>query len=182
MGRFLFQDPTLALPTQGAFTPGTFTNTTITVNSQGIITDILDGVGGGATTFGALTDVDLSGLSTDDIVQFDGSDWVPVTLELNLNSDVTITSPSNDELLIFDGGVPLDPAQLRPRGAALAWRAAAGSPPGGTTSTGVPRSPRRRDHPGTSRSVRVGIHPVKNGSARRRGRARPPRPSAAARG
>lgn len=105
MGRFLFEDPIAILPTQGAFTPGTFTNTTVTVNSQGIITDIESGVGGGASAFDDLTDVDLTGLSTDDIVQFDGLDWVPVTLQLNLNSDVTITSPSNDELLIFDGGV-----------------------------------------------------------------------------
>ncbi len=105
MGRFLFEDPVATLPTQGAFTPGTFTNTTVTVNSQGIITDIEDGVGGGATVFDDLTDVDLTGLATDDIVQFNGTDWVPVTLDLNLISDVTITSPVNDEILVFNAGV-----------------------------------------------------------------------------
>ena len=106
MGRFLFEDPVATLPTQGAFAPGTFTNTTVTVNSQGIITDIEDGIGGaGVSGFDDLTDVDLTGLATDDIVQFDGTDWVPVTLELNLNSDVTITSPVNDEILVFNAGV-----------------------------------------------------------------------------
>lgn len=105
MGRFLIPDAVATLPIQGGFTPGTFTNTTITVNNQGIITDIEDGVGGGASVFDDLTDVDLTGLATDQIVQFDGVDWVPITPDLNINSDVTIITPSNDDLLVFDGGV-----------------------------------------------------------------------------
>ena len=102
MGRSLFQDQIASLPTQGAYTPGTFTNTTITVNSQGIITDILNGTGG-VSAFNDLTDVNLTGLTTGQFVVFDGAEWVPETLDINDASDVDIISPIDGDALRFNG-------------------------------------------------------------------------------
>lgn len=104
MGRFLFDEPVAILPIQGAYTPGIFTNTTVTVNNQGIITDISNGIGGsGVAVFNDLTDVNLTDLSSGQFIRFDGSNWLPETLDLNDIDDVIITTPIGGNALRFDG-------------------------------------------------------------------------------
>jgi len=78
MGRFLFNDPIASLPIQGGFTPGTFTNATVTVNNQGIITNIINGSGGGANAFNDLTDVTLTSPILNDTIFFDGTNWINI--------------------------------------------------------------------------------------------------------
>lgn len=50
-----------------------------------------------------LTDVVVAGENTDDVLQFDGANWVNGPLELDQLSDVTIFSPTLGEVLTFNG-------------------------------------------------------------------------------
>ena len=101
MGRYIIVEDTVALGPSGV-TPGSFTNTDLTVNSQGLITAASNGAAP-AIVINDLTDVDTTGVILDQILQFDGSEWVNSTLDLNNLSDVIITTPSSGEILVFDG-------------------------------------------------------------------------------
>ena len=101
MGRFIIVESTVALGPSGV-TPGSFTNTDLTVNSQGIITAASDGTAP-AILISDLTDVDTTGVILDQILQFDGSEWVNSNLDLDNLSDVIITTPSSGEIISFDG-------------------------------------------------------------------------------
>ena len=95
-----------ALPDSGV-SAGTFTNATVTVNSQGIITFAASGVGGGGgpVAFNDLSDVSVATATALQIVQLNGAGtiWEPIDLELNALADVTLASPVADEVLSFDG-------------------------------------------------------------------------------
>ena len=90
-----------SLPASGV-TPGSYTNTDITVNSQGIVVAASDGAVV-ATTIGGLTDVTLTGPISTQFLQYDGADWVNITLTISDVSDVTLTVPSSGDFLTFDG-------------------------------------------------------------------------------
>ncbi len=102
MGRHIIVEDTVALGPSGV-TPGSFTNTDLTVNSQGIITAASDGTAP-AILINDLTDVDTTGVIIDQILQFDGGDWVNSTLDLNNLSDVTVVSPVDGQILVYDSG------------------------------------------------------------------------------
>jgi hypothetical protein len=62
-----------------------------------------------ATTVAALTDVDLTGLASGDMLVWDGTDWIPVTLpvipqDLDDLSDVDLTGASTGDVLTKDVG------------------------------------------------------------------------------
>lgn len=101
MARYLERDQIVALPSSGVVA-GSYTNANITVNSQGLVTAAADG-STGAAAFNDLTDVVLTGPIVNQIVQFNGADWVNITPSLNINSDVVITAPSIGDFLIYDG-------------------------------------------------------------------------------
>lgn len=50
-----------------------------------------------------LGDVTLTSVTTGDLLQYDGTDWVNATTELNDNTDVNLTSPTSGDLLQYDG-------------------------------------------------------------------------------
>lgn len=65
--------------------------------------------GGGATELSNLVDVDLTGLSAGQFLQYDGEFWVPGSASgggastLNELTDVTITTPTSNQVIKFDG-------------------------------------------------------------------------------
>lgn len=101
MGRYIADIDNVNLPASGV-TAGTYTNATITVSSQGIVTAASSG-STPITVLNDLSDVDITGLSPDEILQFNGSDWVNSTLDLDNISDVTLVSPVNGDILVYDG-------------------------------------------------------------------------------
>ncbi len=102
MARYIEVESSVALGPSGV-TPGSFTNTDLTVNAQGIITAAADGTTP-AIVINDLTDVDTTGVILDQILQFDGTDWVNSNLDLNNLADVTIVSPVDGNILVFDSG------------------------------------------------------------------------------
>ena len=50
-----------------------------------------------------LGDVTLTSVTTGDLLQYDGTDWVNATTELNDNTDVSLTSPTSGQVLKYDG-------------------------------------------------------------------------------
>jgi len=102
MARYTDNDQSnITLPPSGV-TAGSYLNSDITVNNQGIIVAISDGASG-AASFGNLTDVIFTGPIVDQMVQYNGSDWVNITLTLATASDVTISAPSLGDYLTYDG-------------------------------------------------------------------------------
>ena len=81
---------------------GVYPNATITVNVDGFISDISSG-SAGVADFNDLSDVTLTGPIANQIIQFNGSDWVNVTPSLSINSDVSLSSPTLGQYLTYDG-------------------------------------------------------------------------------
>jgi hypothetical protein len=50
-----------------------------------------------------LNDVALTTLTSGDVLQYDGTDWVNATTELNDNTDVNLTSPTTGDSLHYNG-------------------------------------------------------------------------------
>ena len=55
------------------------------------------------TTLGSLSDISLTSVTTGDLLQYDGTDWVNATTELNDNTDVSLTSPTSGDSLHYNG-------------------------------------------------------------------------------
>jgi hypothetical protein len=53
------------------------------VTWQVVVGGTFTGGGGGASELADLTDVDLTGLATNDVLAYNGTEWVPATLEDN---------------------------------------------------------------------------------------------------
>jgi hypothetical protein len=93
-------------------TDGTFTGGTVTeywfkdgINNEHLVAKTSGG-GGGATSLALLDDVNVTSPSLNQILQYNGTDWVngtaPAT-SLDGLSDVAITSPSTDQVLKYNG-------------------------------------------------------------------------------
>lgn len=54
-------------------------------------------------TLGGISDVSLTSVTSGDLLQYDGTDWVNATTELNDNTDVILTSPTSGESLHYNG-------------------------------------------------------------------------------
>jgi hypothetical protein len=52
---------------------------------------------------GDLSDIDLDNLAEDDILRYDGTNWVNSELSLNSLDAVTITAPANNDIIKFNG-------------------------------------------------------------------------------
>jgi hypothetical protein len=52
---------------------------------------------------GDLSDIDLNNLAEDDILRYDGTNWVNSELSLNSLDAVTITAPANNDIIKFNG-------------------------------------------------------------------------------
>lgn len=77
----------------------------IGVTAVAFASGVAEGVG--ATALASLDDVDFSTLSSGQVLEYDGTNWVNATLSdittLAGLSDVTLTSPANGQLLKYDG-------------------------------------------------------------------------------
>ena len=63
------------------------------VSSTSVVEDI---------SLGALSDVNLVGLATGGLLQFDGTTWMPTQIDLNSLTDVNAPTPSDGNLLTWD--------------------------------------------------------------------------------
>ena len=102
MGRIVYRNE---LDDSGVI-PGTYSAANIVVNSKGIILSATDGAGGGGggvVEMNDLSDVNTAGIVAGDFLKFNGTLYLPETLELDSLDDVTIASPLAGEVLSFDG-------------------------------------------------------------------------------
>jgi hypothetical protein len=101
MARYTERELIATLPDSGVVA-GAFTNTNITVNSQGIVTTASNG-SAAAAALNDLTDVVLTGPINTQITQFNGANWVNITPILNTITDVIITTPTTSDFLTYNG-------------------------------------------------------------------------------
>ena len=87
MARYLITEQNVALPDSGVVA-GSYTNTDLTVNSQGIIVTAANG-SSGSSVFNDLTDVTLTGPIADQIVQFDALQILSQKLEPSIGREIS---------------------------------------------------------------------------------------------